>query len=132
MIDGMDEQILRAMYETLPVEISIIDANDEIIGWNKHETRLFKRPLTAMNIDFRYYQPDEALPKAELIIREMKEGKYSKAHFWFDLKPDHHGKMQKVLIEFYALRDYSGKYLGCMECTHNVSAESGEDLLKGA
>ena len=133
MIDGMSEQIVRLMYETLPLEISIIDANDEIVGWNKHETRLFKRPLTAININFRYYEPDEVLPKAEAIIQQMKAGTCNRAHLWFDLKPEDHGKKQKVLIEFYALRDFTGKYLGCMECTHNVSAEDrNETLKKGA
>ena len=26
----------------------------------------------------------------------------------------------KILIEFYALRDAKGRYLGCMECTQDV------------
>ncbi len=30
------------------------------------------------------------------------------------------GKKHKILIEFYALRDDGGKYLGCMECTQDV------------
>jgi DUF438 domain-containing protein len=28
---------------------------------------------------------------------------------------------QKILIEYYALRDDSGKYIGCLEATQNIS-----------
>ena len=48
----------------------------------------------------------------------MKQGTRDKARFWIDLSVD--GEMQKVLIEYYALRDPEGKYLGCLEATHNI------------
>ena len=54
----------------------------------------------------------------------MKEGKRDKARFWIDLPLGPENKKHKVLIEFYALRDYSGKYIGCMECTRDV-----EDIM---
>ena len=28
---------------------------------------------------------------------------------------------QKVMIEYYALRDKSGKYIGCLEASQNIS-----------
>ncbi|HBE77769.1 MAG TPA: hypothetical protein DDW65_08285 [Firmicutes bacterium] len=120
MLDGMTEQIVRIMYENLPVEIMVIDAEDEIISWNKHDTRLFKRPMTAMGIDFRTYHPADSFAKAEQVIFEMKQGRRDKASFWFDLKIDTNSTERKVLVEFYALRDYNGKYLGCMQCTQDI------------
>ena len=59
MIDNMNEEILKALIETLPLEVTVIDANDEVIGWNKHESRLFKRPLTAMGMNFRQCHPEQ-------------------------------------------------------------------------
>ena len=53
MIDRMNDEIVKAIIETLPAEITIIDANDEVVGWNKHESRLFKRPLTSMGLNLR-------------------------------------------------------------------------------
>jgi DUF438 domain-containing protein len=50
MIDRMSEEIVRAMLEALPVETTVIDANDEVIGWNKHETRIFHRPMSSMGL----------------------------------------------------------------------------------
>ncbi|HPA73046.1 MAG TPA: PAS domain-containing protein [Spirochaetota bacterium] len=118
MIDRMDEKVVKAIIETLPLEITVIDANDEVIGWNRHESRIFKRPLSSMGLNFRECHPKESLPKVEAIVGEMKAGTRQKARFWIDLGPV--GARRKVLIEFFALRDDEGNYLGCMECTQDV------------
>jgi PAS domain S-box-containing protein len=123
MIDQMNEAVVKAIFETVPVEITVIDEHDEVVGWNKHENRLFKRPLTAMGVNFRECHPKESLWKVEQIVDEMKTGKRDSARFWIDMTVEP-GVKHKVLIEFFALRDESGKYLGCMECTRDV-----EDLL---
>jgi len=119
-IDKMDESVLNSILETLPMEITIIDANDEVIGWNKHDKRLFKRPLTSMGANFRECHPQESLPMVIQIVDEMRTGKREKASFWIDLPVGPEKEKHKIFIEFYALRDYQGKYLGCMECTQDV------------
>jgi DUF438 domain-containing protein len=120
MIDRMSEPILKAVYETLPVELTIIDANDEVIGWNKHDSRLFKRPHSSMGVNFRVCHPQASLDKVIRIVEEMKAGKREKASFWIDMKVGPEGKRRKILIEFFALRADDGTYLGCMECTQDV------------
>jgi len=128
MIDKMNQEVLKAIIETVPLELTVIDANDEVIGWNKHDTRIFKRPLTSMGVNFRQCHPQESLDKVERIVNEMREGKREKASFWIDLPIGPNRSMRKILIEFFALRDDNGKYLGCMEATQDV-----EDIrnLKG-
>lgn len=120
MIDQMNEKVLKAVIESLPVEITVIDANDEVIGWNKHEKRLFKRPLTSMGVNFRDCHPKASLDRVERIVREMREGKRDAARFWIDLPVQGDAKKHKILIEFYALRADDGAYLGCMESTRDV------------
>jgi DUF438 domain-containing protein len=120
MIDRMSERVVKAVLETLPAEITVIDENDEVIGWNKHEARLFKRPLTSMGLNLRECHPQESLYKVEQIVGEMKSGKRDKARFWIDLPVGPNKEKHKILIEFYALRDDSGKYAGCMEVTQDV------------
>lgn len=120
MIDRMNEAMVKAIIESLPVEITVIDQNDEVVGWNKHDNRLFKRPLTSMGLNFRECHPKHSLPMVEKIVDEMRHGKRDKARFWINLGSKSHHKTHKVLIEFYALRGDNGKYLGCMECTQDV------------
>jgi DUF438 domain-containing protein len=119
MIDRLSEPVLKAIYETLPMELTIIDADDEVIGWNKHDSRLFTRPLTSLGVNFRVCHPQDSLDKVIRIVDEMKAGKRDKARFWIDFKTGT-GEKRKVLIEFHALRDDGGRYLGCMECTQDV------------
>ena len=134
MIDQMNETMVKAIFETLPMEITVIDANDEVVGWNKHEGRLFKRPLTSMGMNFRQCHPQKSIHLVEKIVNEMRDGERDKANFWIDLPIGANGEKHKVLIEFYALRDESGKYLGCMECTQDVEGIrkiEGEKRLLG-
>jgi hypothetical protein len=124
MIDSMNDEMIKAVIETIPVEITVIDANDEVAGWNRHDTRLFFRPLSSLGLNFRECHPKESLHKVEAIVNEMKSGKRDRARFWIDMAVKDGEKKHKILIEFYALRGDGGKYLGCMECTRDV-----EDIM---
>jgi DUF438 domain-containing protein len=119
-IDQMNEEMLLAIIETLPAEITVIDANDEVVGWNRHETRLFRRPLTTMGLNFRQCHPEASLPLVEKLVGEMRTGKRDMARFWIDATVPTDSKKHKILIEFHALRDPSGKYLGCMEWAQDI------------
>jgi hypothetical protein len=121
LFDQMNAAMVQALIEALPVEVTVIDAKDEVVGWNKHERRMFRRPLTSMGLNFRQCHPEKSLHMVESIVDEMRRGKRDRARFWIDLAiPGDSGKKHKVLIEFYALRSGSGEYLGCMECTQDV------------
>lgn len=85
MIDLMDERVVRAILETMPAEITVIDAKDEVIGWNKDETRIFKRAESSLQLNFRSCHPKESLWKVEQIVEEMRSRKRDKARFWIDL-----------------------------------------------
>jgi hypothetical protein len=120
MYERMNDEMIRAVIEMLPVEITVIDLNDEVVGWNKHDTRIFYRPPTSMGLNFRECHPEESLPRVEAIVGEMKAGKRDKARFWINHTIRKGEKKHRILIEFYALRDSSGHYIGCMECTQDV------------
>lgn len=120
LVDRMNKDVLLALIETLPMEITVIDADDEVVGWNKHDSRLFHRPMSSMGLNFRQCHPEQSLPMVEKIVDEMRRGDRDMARFWIDLPVPGDTEKHKILIEFYALRDLSGNYLGCMECTQDV------------
>jgi len=132
MIGEAPGEILDAMLEALPVEFSIVDAHDQVLAWNKHATRIFKRPEAVVGRNVRDCHPKKSLDKVVTILSEMKAGVRDSARFWIDLPIGQDGAKQKILIEYYALRSTAGEYLGCMECSQNVSgiqALSGEKRL---
>ena len=121
MIGQLDKHILEALLETLPVEFSIVDQNDKGLAWNRHETRIFKRPEGVLGRDVRNCHPKGSLDKVEQILSEMKSGKRDKAEFWIDLKIESEIEPQKILILYFALRDTEGEYLGCLEVSQNIT-----------
>ena len=119
MIGSLPKEILDSLLETMPLEFSVLDANDKVLAWNKHETRVFKRPVGVVGRDVRNCHPKKSLDKVEKILNEMKEGKRDKARFWIDLEKNN--EKRKILIEYYALRNENGKYLGCLEATQDIT-----------
>jgi PAS domain S-box-containing protein len=115
---NLSPEIMAALLETLPVEFSITDADDKVVAWNKHETRIFRRTDNVLGRNVRACHPKQSLQKVEAILSEMKAGKREKAEFWIDLQID--GSPEKVLIQYHALRDAAGKYIGCLECSQKI------------
>lgn len=122
LFDRMDAAMVKAMIEAIPAEITVIDANDEVVGWNRHSTRLFRRPMEAIGMNFRQCHPEHSLALVERLVGELRSGARDKASFWIDLEVVKGQPKHKILIEFFALRDDAGKYLGCMEFTQDVQA----------
>ncbi len=132
MIGKLSPKILQAMLEILPVEFSVLDKDD---SWNKHGTRIFKRPEKALRKDVRKCHPKKSLAKVEELLSEMKNGLRDNAVFWIDLELSPGENPQKILIEYFALRDVNGEYLGCLEATQNITGHqriTGEKRLMDA
>lgn len=132
MIGRLNEKQLEALLETLPVEFSVVDENDSVLAWNRHDTRLFKRPEAVVGRNVKDCHPKKSVEKVELIIREMKAGTRETAEFWIDLQIE--GVLQKVLIQYFALRDKEGVYLGCLEASQkigHIQSLTGQKRLLG-
>ena len=121
MIGKMSAEELDAILETIPIEFSVLDKNDEVLAWNKHETRIFKRPEVALGRNVSKCHPPKSLAKVEQILSEMKAGKRDVASFWIDLPIGKNKEKNKVLIQYFALRNKNGEYLGCLEASQNIT-----------
>ena len=120
MIGNLTGDVLQALLDTVPFEFSVLDKDDKVLAWNKHTTRIFKRPVGVVGGDVRDCHPQKSLVKIEKLLQEMKRGEREKARFWIDIPLEGKGK-QKILIEYYALRGKSGKYIGCLEVMQNIT-----------
>ncbi len=117
-IGKLSEPMLAALLDTVPVEFSITDADDKVVAWNRHETRLFRRSTAVIGKDVRNCHPKKSVATVERILSEMKAGTRDSSEFWLDLDVD--GKSEKVLIQYFALRDETGKFTGCLECSQKI------------
>ena len=65
MIGKLDEEVLDAVLETIPVEFSVLDKDDTVLAWNRHKTRIFKRSEGVVGRNVRKCHPEKSLAKVE-------------------------------------------------------------------
>lgn len=119
MIDNLSKEQLEGILEAIPVEISFVDENDLVRFWNKHETRIFKRPVSVIGKSVRNCHPKRSVNKVEQILSDFKSGERSSTEFWINLGD------RKVYIRYFAVRDKADKYLGTLEATQDITEIQG-------
>lgn len=119
MTGKLEDEVMGAVLDALPVEISFVDADDTVRYFNKNGNRIFPRPPGVLGRKVQQCHPKESLSKVEEILRGFKDGTLDKAEFWIDLK----GK--KVYIRYFPVRDKQGGYLGCLEVTQDITRIQG-------
>ena len=115
MIENLNQEQLAGILETMPVEISFVDENDLVRFWNKHETRIFRRPYAALGRAVQNCHPKQSVYKVNQVLSDLKSGKRDVVEFWIDLKG------RKVYIRYFAVRDKDGRYLGTLEATQDIT-----------
>ena len=121
MVGKLKKILMESLLETIPLEFSVIDENDKVVAWNRHGSRIFKRPSAVIGRNVRDCHPKKSLYLVEKLLEEMKSGERDKARFWIDFNINESDIPDKIMIEYYALRDKNGKYLGCLESTQKIT-----------
>jgi len=115
MIENLSREQLKGILEAIPVEISFVDENDLVKLWNKHETRIFKRPISVIGKSVQNCHPKQSMAKVNQILSDFKSGRKDSADFWINLGE------RKVYIRYFAVRDKAGRYLGTLEATQDIT-----------
>jgi PAS domain S-box-containing protein len=115
MIENLSQEQLAGILETIPIEISFVNEDDVVRFWNKHETRIFKRPTSVVGKSVQNCHPKQSVDKVNKILSDFKGGKRDSAEFWISLGE------KKVYIRYFAVRDKAGRYLGTLEATQDIT-----------
>ena len=115
MIENLTQEQLAGILEAIPIEISFVDEDDRVKFWNKHETRIFKRPPSVVGKTVQNCHPKQSVDKVNQILSDFKSGQGDSAEFWINLGE------RKVYIRYFAVRDKAGKYLGTLEATQDIT-----------
>ncbi|MFW6102111.1 MAG: PAS domain-containing protein [Chloroflexota bacterium] len=115
MIENLNREQLEGILEAIPVEISFVDENDLVKLWNKHETRIFKRPTSVIGKSVQNCHPKQSVDKVNQILSDFKSGRRDSVEFWINLGE------RKVYIRYFAVRDKAGKYMGTLEATQDIT-----------
>jgi DUF438 domain-containing protein len=117
---------LTRILNLLPVDLSFVDANDRVKYFSEPAARIFPRARSVIGRKVQNCHPPKSLKAVERIIDAFRTGRKDSADFWIELG----GKM--ISIRYLAVRDESGKYLGTLEVSQDISglrALSGEKRL---
>ncbi len=115
MIENLNKEQLEGILEAIPVEISFVDENDLVKLWNKHETRIFKRPISVIGKSVQNCHPKQSVAKVNQILSDFKSGRKDSADFWINLGE------RTVYIRYFVVRDKAGRYLGTLEATQDIT-----------
>ncbi len=115
MIENLSREQLEGILEAIPVEISFVDEDDLVKLWNKHETRIFKRPISVIGKSVENCHPKQSVAKVNQILSDFKSGRKDSAEFWINLGE------RKVYIRYFAVRDKADRYLGTLEATQDIT-----------
>jgi len=85
MLENLNKEQLEGILETIPVEISFVDENDLVRFWNKHETRIFKRPMSVIGKSVQNCHPKRSVDKVTQVLSDLKSGKRDSVEFWINL-----------------------------------------------
>lgn len=127
---GLERDVLAAILNTLPMELSFIDHEDRVRYFShEHGHKIFGRTRGAIGTAVQNCHPPKSLHLVEQILADFKAGARDVAEFWIDMG----GRM--VHIRYWPVRSADGRYLGTLETVQDISALqklTGEQRLLGA
>jgi hypothetical protein len=112
---SLSKEEIEGILDTLPIDISFVDKNDSVKYFNKAEKRIFVRTKAVIGRKVQMCHPQKSVHIVNKIVDAFKKGRKDSAEFWITMG----GRL--VHIRYFAIRDKSGKYLGTMEVTQDLT-----------
>lgn len=106
---------LMSILNTLPVDITFVGQDDKVKYFSQSADRIFQRNRAILNRDVRHCHPPASAHIVDKILDDFKSGKQDHAPFWINMG----GKL--IHIEYFALRDTDGSYLGTLEVSQDLT-----------
>jgi len=112
---SLSKEEIEAILNSLPVDISFVDANDAVKYFNKAEKRIFVRTKAVIGRKVQLCHPQKSVHIVNKILETFKTGKKDVAEFWITMNN------RLIHIRYFAVRDKNGKYLGTLEVTQDLT-----------
>lgn len=104
---------LTALLNTIPLEISFIDA-DNINRFFNEGPKVFKRPGMAIDREVFSCHPPKIEPMVRMILNDFRSGRQDRVPVWMEKNG------RTMLVTYLAVRDKDKKYLGTVEVVQDM------------
>jgi hypothetical protein len=106
---------LNAMLNTIPFDLTFVDKDDTVRYFTQGRERIFSRNRAIIGRKVQLCHPPGSVHIVQQILDDFRSGRESHAPFWIDL----HERF--IHIEYFALRDKNGDYLGTLEVSQDLT-----------
>ena len=107
------EQLI-AIFSTLPVDLTFVDADDRVAFFSEGPNRVFARSRAILGRMVQNCHPPRSVDVVDRILGDFRAGRQRVAEFWIQFA----GRF--VHIRYFAVRSEAGRYLGTLEVTQDV------------
>lgn len=115
LVERLSLDQLHGILETLPVEVTFVDAKDEVAFFNRLDKhKIFPRTRSVVGRRVEKCHPEHSVATVLRIVEGFKARTLDKADFWIDFKG------QKVLIRYFPVFGAQAEYLGVLEVTQEI------------
>jgi len=106
---------LTALLNTIPFDLTFVDKEDRVKFFTQGKERIFARSRAIIGRKVHQCHPPSSVHIVEKILDDFKSGKEDHVSFWINMKE------QFIHIEYFALHDDNGRYLGTIEVSQNLT-----------
>ncbi len=106
---------VNLMLTHLPIDISFVNENDEVVYYSATPERIFPRSPGVIGRRVQNCHPPKSVDMVEKILSSFKAGAKDVAEFWIQMQ----GKV--IHIRYFAVRDQAGQYRGCLEVSQDIT-----------
>jgi DUF438 domain-containing protein len=106
---------LTAIFSTLPVDITFVDAEDRVAFFSEGPDRVFSRSRAIIGRKVQHCHPPRSVSVVDRILEDFRSGRQSIAEFWINFRE------RFVHIQYFAVRNAGGDYIGTLEVTQDAT-----------
>jgi len=111
----LSKEELEAILNTLPVDITFVDRDDEVRYFNQSKERIFPRTKAVIGRKVQQCHPQKSVHVVNRILDDFKSGRRDVAEFWIQMG----GRF--IHIRYFPVRSREGEYLGVLEVTQDIT-----------
>lgn len=105
---------INSILNTLPLDMTFVDANDRVKYFTQGKERIFDRPKSIIGREVKNCHPPKSVHVVEQIVADLKSGKKDHEDFWIRMGE------KFVYIRYFAVRNAKGEFLGTLEITQDI------------
>ncbi len=106
---------LVAVFSTLPLDLTFVDADDRVAFFTEGPDRIFARSKAIIGRKVQHCHPPRSVETVDQILTDFRAGRQNVAEFWINF----HEKF--VHVRYFAVRNSDGSYLGTVELTQDLT-----------